>query len=76
MEKVIVTRPIVGIYAMQVCAKNGVSDEEILEQANVKNPAGSANGWSRICRNDPNHPNSDPVQCKTYSDRMHYILFC
>ena len=78
MERVVVTRPIVGIYAMQVCAEKDATDEEILSVCNGENPAGTIHGWTRVFREvDEYHgENLLPVQCESYDDRLHFIVFC
>lgn len=72
MEKVIVTRPMIGICHMQVCADKGVSEEEVLREANRQNPSGTMNGWSRIERDG----SMAPVACADDPNRMHYMIVC
>lgn len=72
MERVIVTRPIIGICHMQVCACNDASEAEILEVANRDNPAGTSQGWTSIERDGV----QAPVPCKDEPDRTHYLLAC
>lgn len=73
MERVVVTRSILGICHMQVCAEDSVEDEEILMQANFKNPAGTTHGWSTVVRDGSR---LDPIECKQHKGRTHYILSC
>lgn len=82
MEKIVITRPMIGICHMGVCAESSCTDDEILAYANLHNPAGTSNGWSHIIRED--EPSSDlwpidrlrPVPCRDYANRVHLILVC
>jgi hypothetical protein len=77
MNKVIVTRPMVGICHMQVCAHKDATDEEILEVCNRENPAGTTNGWASIVREESETwGDLRPVQCVDEPDRLHYIVAC
>ena len=71
-RKVIVTKPVVGIFYMQVCVKNGTPDSEILYEANRQNPSGTSNGWMEIIKEDP----GKPVVCGDDDSRTHYLLAC
>lgn len=42
MNKVVVTRPFMGICGMQVCAHKDATDEEILAVCNGENPSGTS----------------------------------
>ena len=72
MERVVVTRPVMGLLYMQVCAVEGATDEEILGVANSKNPAGTTNGWARVVRDGE----MKPVPCEDHPGRQHLILVC
>ena len=78
MPDVVVTRNMIGIYAMQVCAIKGASDEDILRVCNTMNPAGTTNGWSTVFRKIDEHhgENMLPIPCKDYPNREHLIIFC
>jgi len=78
MNRVVVTKPIIGAYAMQVCAKSEATDEEILLVCNKENPSGTTNGWGTVFRkvNKLHGKRFLPVQCKDYSDRKHFMVFC
>ena len=84
MEKVIVTRAIIGIYTMQVCAHKDATDDEILAVANRENPSGTQQGWAVVCRRSEDHPDHPAVEGKTlgavpcadYGDRLHILLTC
>jgi hypothetical protein len=72
MARVIVTRFMVGICHMQVCAIADVTDEEILEVCNRENPSGTTAGWGKVIREgDGKHR-----QCSDYPDRMHFLVEC
>ena len=79
MSRVIVTRPVVGLCHMQVCAVNDATDEEILLECNLQNQSGTTNGWSYVCRNvqpDEFWGDAGPKQCAEHSDRIHYLVAC
>ena len=77
MNKVIVTRPIVGICHMQVCADKAAMDAEIVEVANRENPPGVTSGTWRIVREvDVHWGDMRPVQCADDPGRTHYMLSC
>jgi len=72
MAKVIVTRPMLGLCHMQVCAIKDVTDEEILEVSNRENPSGTTGGWSSVIREG----DGKPGQCSDYPNRMHFLVQC
>ena len=76
--RVQITRPIVGIYMMQVCAMKDATDDEILEVCNRENPSGTANGWTRVFREvDEYHgENCLPVPCNDDPERIHFLAVC
>lgn len=81
MDKVVITKSMVGICGMQVCAHQDAQDGEILEICNTKNPSGTKNGWVKVLRNiDPNSmfetENAMPVQCADDPERKHFIVLC
>ena len=79
MERVLITNPMNGIIAMNVCAEKDATDEEILTKCNKDNPAGTTNGWRIVIRelsqgND--REDSLPVTCGDDDNRVHYIVTC
>lgn len=76
MDRVIVTRPMLGITEMQVCAIKDVTDKEILEVCNFENPSGTTEGWNTVVRNIDQgfEPDLLPVQCEDYSNRLHFVV--
>jgi hypothetical protein len=77
MEKrVMITRPMIGICYMQVCAISDATDEEILEVANAENPSGTTNGWSQVAREDYEDERGRPVVCEDDKNRKHFMLIC
>jgi hypothetical protein len=81
MERVIITRPIVGLAAMQACAVADITDEEILVVCNAKNPSGTSGGWSKVLREITPGSLYDtkdclPIQCSDHSDRLHFLVLC
>lgn len=69
MDRVIVTRAMVGIAHMQVCAVEDATDEEILRVCNRENPSGTSLGWCEVYR-------QNPVVCLTYPERRHFLVGC
>lgn len=78
VERVVITRSIIGIFRMQVCAEKDVTDEEILDVCNSENPAGTSNGWCRVIRaaQDETEENAVPVACVEDSNRLHFLVEC
>ena len=76
MDRIVVTKVFHGIFSMQVCAEKDVSDDEILVVCNDQNPSGTTNGWSKVVRNDKEHPNCNPVKCDDDSSRLHFLVNC
>ncbi len=92
MDRVIVTRPIMGLCAMQVCAVADATDEEILLICNRQNPSGTTAGWSRVVRSlDPDRiwirEDMLPVPCggitpddegssERIEGRVHFLVTC
>ncbi|KKL07294.1 hypothetical protein LCGC14_2587460 [marine sediment metagenome] len=77
MEKVVITRPFVGICYMQVCAEKDATDEEILNICNTNNPSGTFNGRGVVREvNDLDQDNMLPVVCKICPERLHFIVYC
>jgi hypothetical protein len=78
MERVVVSRAMMGICGMQVCAVKDATDEEILTVCNRQNPSGVSGGWSEVVRGQ--RPTSEvpqaPVQCEDHEDRIHILVFC
>jgi len=73
-KRVIVTRMMLGICHMQVCAVKDATDEEILEACNRENPSGTQNGWMEVIRTG--NPETLPGQCVRYSYRFHFLVVC
>lgn len=73
MKRIEITRPIIGICFMQVCAEEDVTDEEILEVCNKENPAGTINGWSTVHRGTDKN---GPVECNDDPSRTHFMINC
>ena len=76
MDRVIVTKPMIGICYMQVCAEANVSDKEILEVANRENPAGTTNGWTTVARDNEEDERLNAVTCDDDPSRKHFIVIC
>jgi len=69
MDRVIITRGVVGIAHMQVCVIKDATDEEILKVCNQENPSGTSLGWCEVYR-------QNPVVCSQYPDRRHFLVEC
>jgi hypothetical protein len=77
MDRVVVTKCMMGIFAMQACAQHDASDEEILEVCNRENFAGTSQGWCRVVREpDEDYPNTAPVVCEKDPSRLHFVIYC
>ena len=81
MERVVVTRAIVGIAHMQVCAVADATDEEILAVCNVQNPSGTTAGWVSVIRENYDDEfwggkKKRPVVCADDPTRKHFIVGC
>ena len=72
MERVRVTKPMVGICHMQVCVEKDATDEEILKVCNRENPSGTTHGWGSVIREGE----GAPVVCKSHPDRLHMLAAC
>ena len=73
-DRVQVTKPIVGICHMQVCAERDATDEEILAVCNRENPAGTELGWATVIRNSDDNRNQRP--CADNPQRTHFLVAC
>jgi len=76
MERVVVTRCMVGICHMQVCAVADATDEEILHVCNTQNPSGTSHGWGTVIRDNPEYPQQNPGPCEEYPERIHFLISC
>lgn len=78
MERVIITRHLVGLLFMQVCCVKDATDKEILEVCNRQNPSGTSGGWQNVIRETGGEyqPNQRPVQCTDHEDRIHMLAVC
>jgi len=76
MDRVVVSKAMIGICYMQVCAVSDATDEEILEVANIKNPAGTSGGWVEVAREDNERKDIRPVDCAELEGRKHFIVIC
>lgn len=77
LPRVLVTRPMLGICHMQVCAVADATDEEILAVCNAQNMSGTSNGWSVVCRkNDKFWGRTAPIKCSQDPKRKHFMVAC
>lgn len=75
MDKIVITRRMIGICYMQVCAKKGTRSAEILKVCNRDNPSGTIGGWMTVIgRSGPKLQR--PVTCADHADRQHFIVAC
>jgi len=79
-SRVLVTRIMVGICHMQVCAVEDATDEEILATCNAENPSGTSNGWCNVVRKDSDEDDvfreQGPVPCEEMPGRKHFLVSC
>lgn len=71
MNRVVVTRAILGLCHMQVCAVKDATDEEVLDVCNRENPAGTRAGWAKVERETRGE-----VECNDHAERIHLIVSC
>lgn len=77
MPRVVVTKPIVGIAHMQVCAVADATDAEILAVCNRHNPSGTTHGWAMVCRADDEFWGKvGPTACADDPARTHLLVGC
>ena len=80
LKRVEVTRFMVGLCGMQVCAVSDATDEEILEVCNRENPSGTSNGWSIVFREIGDAADIGqgalPGPCEDFPERIHYLVVC
>jgi len=72
MDKVIITKPIVGICHMQVCTEEDITDQEILDVCNSQNPSGTTSGWQSVIR----HGEGELIDCDKFLGRKHFLVGC
>lgn len=78
MERIIITRSIIGLCYMQVCCVKDASNAEILDKCNKDNPSGTEQGWQIVIRDDSSgySEKQKPVQCQDHKDRVHMMVVC
>lgn len=74
-KRVIVTRQMHGICAMQVCCVKDATDKEILGVCNTENPSGTTHGWVQVVRNNEGGY-ANPVVCEADKNRLHILIYC
>ncbi len=81
--RVVVTRGMVTICHMQVCAVADATDEEILTVCNRENPSGTTSGWSQVIRTAPEDSELwgpgealAPKPCADDPTRLHILVVC
>ena len=75
-NEITISKYVHGLFSMIVCCKPDVKDEDILNHCNRENNSGTMNGWSHVVRNDPEHPQRNPVKCKEVEGNYHFIVDC
>lgn len=81
-RRVVITKPVIGLVHMQVCAVADATNEEILETCNNENPSGTAAGWGHVIREEEpedtfwHSERLKPVQCAESAERKHFIVSC
>lgn len=72
VDRLYVSRPMVGLAHMQVCAVPDVTNQEILDFCNSANPSGTSAGWTTVVRRGKNKPRP----CDDDSRRIHILVGC
>ena len=72
MNRVVITKPMVGVAHMQVCAVKDATDEEILAKC-AENIAGTQQGWTTVLRQDGQ---AGPIPCVAHPGRLHFHVMC
>lgn len=80
-RRVEVSRGMVGLCGMQVCACKDATDDEILLVCNTRNPSGTRNGWSSVVRQAEEGSSFKaaknlPVVCDDDPERLHFLVLC
>ncbi|GAA4465464.1 hypothetical protein [Novipirellula rosea] len=73
LQRVRITKAILGIVHMQVCAVDDATDEEILEFCNRNNSSDDHSVWKKVIREGSEGPFS-PTKCKDYEGRTHFVV--
>lgn len=83
MERVVVTRGMVGICHMAVCIGPDVADDEILRVCNRENPSGTSRGWTVVIRTEAqagffgeHRGHALPMTCADDPSRKHLLVGC
>ncbi len=78
LARVVVTRYMINIYSMLVCAVDDATDDEILACCNRYNPAGTSFGWARVVRDPLEEDDAGvlPIACEAIPGRTHFIVTC
>lgn len=80
-KRVRVTKPLVGVAYMQVCAVKDATNEEILEVCNRENARATRMVWIHVVReNEPKEhfwttEHMRPVSCSNDPERVHFLVF-
>lgn len=81
-QRVCVTLPFAGLRAMQVCAVEDATNEEILEVCNKENPQMVTGGWHTVVRTEEDVFKAEvdiaalPGPCVECPGRLHIIVLC
>lgn len=76
MNRITVTRSMVNLYTMQVCAEADATDEEILRVCNNENDPGTEHGWCAVIRETHEEPKARPITCDDDPARTHFLVTC
>lgn len=83
-QRVCVTMPYAGLRAMQVCAVEDATDEEILKVCNEENPQMVSGGWHTVVRTEEQAmelaawggTSAIPGKCADCPGRLHILVLC
>jgi hypothetical protein len=75
MDKVIAYS--VGLLAASVCADNSLTPQEVEDEFNRTNPAGTTNGWKLSEDTHFRQGATNPCPCDQHPEtRKHYLFEC
>ena len=81
-SRVLVTRRMMGLLAMQVCCVEDATDKQILDVCNQDNPCGTSNGWCNVINSKKDalklfsDAKAAPVKCDDTPGRLHKVVLC
>lgn len=65
-----------GPLACSVCAEKNLTPEEVAQEVNKVNPAGTEHGWQISEDEKFKGGETNPCVCENDADRLHYLFEC